>query len=231
MEENKRMLCRIDGDDYEVMPVSAELWQDLNRHDCIPDIKRFLEETRCAIYLKEDPADGAITDESFVWSTAKIAAEPNSPIKLADFIVWKDIRPPYGDIEWNAQGDALTHVPVCLMLTPLDKQLIDITKEFKAQNPNGTVVTGGSIHYRGESKSISFTIKKAGNVYEVDENSIRQEPLTMVNDMKEWNLGDTGEKPIEWLVWDGKLVSLKPVFAAFPENLPKLFSSIEKGAS
>lgn len=228
MSKSNRFICEIDGDCYELTIPTIEIWQDMHMHLGIDAVKQFLETSVCALYQLEEEPDGAVCGESFVWSTAQIAEEAGSPTKLSDFILWRELyQLNEKDSRWEIEGNENDQIPIYPMLIPLDKKMRRMTKQFKTDNPNGIIVTGGSFHCNKKCTNVSFTMRKDGVSYQINENSVERNTLTDIDPETNWSLGDTNPgDTLEWLVWDGCLIAKNAVFAVKAKNLPEVFSYV-----
>lgn len=89
------------------------------------------------------------------------------------------------------------------MLIPLDKDGEDISKQFKEENPNGTIVSGGTFLLNGGEIPAS----SPDLIYQSD--SILE-------------LSDTGAFPVEWICWNGWLFAAKPILKVSLQDLHDL---------
>ena len=221
MGKANRRICCIDGDFYEVTLPTAEIWQDMYQHPNVPGLSSFLRHNRCVLYGKEKEIF-FINYQVLLWSTSKFAKNPDANFgdeeDVHNVILLRSGISGHFDM-WELHQSEKAKIAILPMLIPLDESLSDLSDQFQKENPNGSIVYGGNLQYKtaGDSNRNSDVIAEK----RPDKTSVPH-----ILPETEWEIGDTGDRPIQWFVWDGKLFCSKILFTTYPKDILKIFQNI-----
>lgn len=215
MGKDNRRICRIDGDFYEVTLPTAGIWQDMYQHPNVPGLSSFLRHNRCVLYGKEKETL-FINYQVLLWSTSKFAKNPD-----ANFGNEEDVhnvillRPGIsGNFDmWELHSSEKAQISILPMLIPLDQSLCDVSDQFQMENPNGSIVYGGNLQYETDTSS-------NGN------HGHSKTSVPHILPETQWEIGDSGDQPLKWFVWNGKLFCSRILFTTYPKDILNIFQNI-----
>lgn len=221
MGKDNRRICRIDGDFYEVTLPTAGIWQDMYQHPNVPGLSSFLRHNRCVLYGKEKETL-FINYQVLLWSTSKFAKNPDANFgneeDVHNVILLRSGISGHFDM-WELHQSEKAKIAILPMLIPLDESLSDLSEQFQMENPNGSIVYGGNLQY----KTIDGN---NGNHHVITENSLHKTSVPHLLPETQWEIGDSDNQPLEWLVWNGKLLCSKILFTTYPKDILKIFQNI-----